>query len=321
MLTVVCASPGNRNRSRFAVQTQERCVLLPKGRSRVRLEGAISARRLHGFGNGRCGLRVDELGPRRRDRRSRRLGLGRLHLWRLDHARRDRCSGSRGCIDGGRRAFGCHRRRRLSRRCRRGRGGRLGHRRGSLRLRRFNCRRRSDLCDRRRPRRRRAAGRQQGQGIDVALRIARHAQAEVHVRLRQFDDTARADRPHHRRFSHERAARHPDGAEVDERGRVPERRLDRHRLPAGRHRPGKGHHTLRGGEHRAAAGRAKVDAAVLAACVRMRVVEQERPQHRAVDRPRPGARIGDGERTRADGQDRKSPHYSSSLPILRTRRP
>jgi hypothetical protein len=220
---------------------------------------------------------VDDLGLRRRDRRSRRHDRGRLHLGRRDHARRYRCYGTRGCVDGGRRAFGCHRRRRLSCRCRRGRGSRLGHRRGSLRLRRFSCRRGSDLCDRRRARRRPPAGRQQGQGIDVALRIARHAHAEVHVRLRQFDDTARADRSHHRRFSHERAARHPDRPEVDERRRVTGRRLDRHRLPAGRHRPGKGHHTLRGGEHRAAARRAKVDAAVLAACVRVRVVERKRP--------------------------------------------
>jgi hypothetical protein len=181
-----------------------------------------------------------------------------------------------------------------------------------------NCRG-GRLAGRRRVRR--DTRRQQGQGIDVALRIARHPGAEVHVRLRQFDHAARADRPHHRRFSHKRPARHPDRPEVDESGRISERRLDRNRLPAGRHRSGKGHHALRGGEHRAAAWRAKVDAAVLAARVGVRGVEQERPQHRAVDGPRPGACTGDGKRTRANDHDRKSPHHSSLLPILRTTRP
>src|SRR5439155_2577411 len=44
--------------------------------------------------------------------------------------------------------------------------------------------------------------------------------------------------------------------------------------------------------------------------IRVRVVERKRPQHRTVDGPRPGAGAGDRERTRADDQDRKSPHSS-----------
>jgi hypothetical protein len=108
---------------------------------------------------------------------------------------------------------------------------------------------------------------------------------------------------------------------VDERGRKAERRLDRHRPPAGRHGSGEGHDALSRSEHGAAAGRTEVDAAVLASRVGVRVIEQERPEHRAVDRPRPSTRAGDGERTRANDQDRKSPHDTSLLPILRTERP
>jgi hypothetical protein len=176
------------------------------------------------------------------------------------------------------------RRNRVDSRCGFGRRSRRHRLAGSGGVR--NCRG-GGLAGRRR--RGRDARRQQGQRIDVALRIARHTGPEVHVRLRQFDDAARADGSHHRRFSHERPARHSDRPEVDKRGRIAKRRLDRHRLPAGRHRPGKGHHALRRREHGVAAGCAEVDAAVLAARVGVRVVEQERPQHRAVHGPRPGA--------------------------------
>ena len=172
-----------------------------------------------------------------------------------------------------------------------GLGGRAGtginDRRG-CRHRRHSRRLSVHLGSRRRVRR--DARRQEGQRIDVALRIACDARAEVHVRIGQVDDPARTDCPHHRRFSHERAARHSDRPEVDERGRVSKRRLDRHRLPTRRDSSGEGHHTLYGGEHRTAAGRAKVDTSVLAARVRMRVVEPEGAQHRAVDGPRPGLR-------------------------------
>ncbi len=254
-------------------------------------------------------------------RRSGRLDRHRLQMRRFDRARRYRRFGNRGCVSG-RAVFGRRRHRCLRSRCRRGRRSRLGNERGSLRLGRFSRCRRGDVCDRRRPCCRRDARRQQGQWIDVSLRVARHPRAEVHVRLRQLDHAARPDATHNRRFPHERPARDSDRPEVDERGRIAKRRLDRHRLPTGRHRPGKGHHTLRRGEHRAATGRTQVDAAVLAARVGVRVVEHERPQHRAVDRPRPGARTRDGERTRAGDQNRKSPHVSSSsLPILRTVRP
>jgi hypothetical protein len=276
--------------------------------------------RSHGFRHVGRGLRSVDRVVRRRHRRSRRLDRTWLHMWRLDPTRRHGCFGNRGCV-GSRGMFGCDRSR-PSGGCSRSRGRRFARRWGTSRTHRFSCRRRSNVCDWRRPGcRRRDPRRQQGQGIDVALWIARDARAEVHVRIGQVDDAARTDCPHHRRFSHERAARHSDRPEVDERGRVSKRRLDRHRLPTRRNRPGEGHHALHGGEHRAAAGRAKVDTSVLAARVRVRVVESEGPQHRAVDGPGPGLRVRDGEHARANEQDCKSPHYSSLLPILRTPRP
>jgi hypothetical protein len=275
--------------------------------------------RSHGFRPVGPGLRAVDRFVRRRQRRSRRLDSTPLPMGRLDRGRPG-SFGKHGCV-GRRGMFGCHRSR-PNGGCGRSRRSRFAHRRGAFRPRGFSYRRRSNVCDGGRPaRRRRDPRRQQGQGIDVALWIARHARAEVHVRIGQVDDAARTDCPHHRRFSHERAARHSDRPEVDERRRVSKRRLDRHRLPARRNRSGEGHHTLYGSEHRAAAGRAKVDTSMLAARVRMRVVEPEGPQHRAVDGPGPGLRIRDGERTRANDQDRKSPHCSSLLPILRTPRP
>jgi hypothetical protein len=213
---------------------------------------------------------------RRGHRWSRRPDQIRPDMRRLAHARLDGCFGNRRCV-GRRGLLDCP-----GRRPSRGRSGscgsRLGHRRGAFRARRFRYRRRSNVCDGRRPGGRgRYARRQQRQGIDVTLRIARDASTEVHVRIGQVDDAARTDRPHHGRFSHEGAARHSDRPEMDERDRVPGRRLDRDGLAAGRHRPGKRNHSLRRGEHRAAARRAKVDTAVLATGVRVGVVERKRP--------------------------------------------
>ena len=273
----------------------------------------------HGFRRVEPRLRAVAGVVRRRHRRNRQLDRTRLRMRRLDRGCHG-CSGN--CRRVGRRGMlGCDRLRPSSRRSH-GHRSRFADRRGTFCPRRFCDHGRSNVCDRRRSGRwRRHAGRQQRQRIDVALRIAGHARAEVHVWIGQVDDAARTDCAHHRRFSDECAARHSDRPEVDERGRVAERRLDRHRLPTRRNRSGERHHTLYGSEHRAAARRAEVDTSVLAGRVRVRVVEPEGAQHRSVDGPRPGLRIRDGERTRANDQDCKSPHCSSLLPILRTPRP
>jgi hypothetical protein len=240
---VVLPSVG---RNAWAVRPQLRC------RHRRRRDGCSprAGRRLcliherHGRGRSRLGWDGRGLRPTRR-----RFGARDPRLDRRRRARRlDRLRA--------RPERGSSRLRRVRNRIHSRRGFGRGFWRGSRRRRLAGAggvrNRRSSRLGRRRWRRR-DARRQQGQRIDVALRIARHARPEIHVRLRQLDRAARPDTTHNRRFSHERAARHADRAEVDERGRVSKRRLDRNRLSAGWHRPGKGHHALRGGEHRAAA--------------------------------------------------------------------
>jgi hypothetical protein len=257
--------------------------------------------RSHGFRPARPSLcAVDRL-VRGRHRRSGRFDRTWLDLPRLARGRHG-CFGNRGHV-GRQRMFRCHGSR-PSGRCSCSRRSRLGHRRSTFRLHRFRCHRRRNVGDRRRPGSRRCdPGRQQSQGIDVALWIARDARAEVHVRIGQVDDAARTDGPDDRRFAHERAARYSDRPEVHQRGRVSKRRLNRHRLATRRNRSGERHDTLYGSEHSAAGWRAEVDTSVLARRVRVRVVEPEGAQHRAVDGPRPGLSVRDGERTRANDQD------------------
>jgi hypothetical protein len=263
----------------------------------------------------RHGLVRSEL---RGDRRAARLA-GR-HRGRCTNRRRGRCldslrGGARGCVYHGRsvgyrsRGFGLD-----------GVGGtHRGSRDRSRNCWSGNCGN-GGLGSRRRERHR--ARREQAQRIDVPLRIARCACAEVDVRLGQVDHATRPDRAHDRAFSHERPAHHSDRAEVNERGGVAERRLDRHRLAAGRHRPRERHGPLRRSEHTAAGRSAEIDTAMQTGRVGVRVVERKRTQHRAVDGPGPGAGVADREHTRADDQDGKSPHsFPSSLPILRTKRP
>jgi hypothetical protein len=239
-----------------------------------------------------------------RDRRSdRRCGVRRGHrrTRRLDRRIRGLRGRARGCL---------HRWRSIANGMRSGR-------------RRWNCGsgngRSLGLPGRRR--RRRRAHRQQRQRVDISLRIVCRARPEVHVWLRRVDHAARPDRPDDRALADERPAGYSDRPEVDERRGVAGRRLDRHGLAARRHRPCERDDSVRRGQHRATARSGEIDTAMLAGGVRVRVVERKRPQDRAVDRPPPGAGSGYRERTRAKDQDRKSPHSSSLLPILRTTRP
>jgi hypothetical protein len=122
------------------------------------------------------------------------------------------------------------------------------------------------------------------------------------------DDSARADAAHDRGLADDRATLHTDRAEMDERDRVAERRLDGDRLPAVRHGAGERHHSLRGREHRRAGFRSDVEPAVLPGSVRVRSIEGERPQDRAVDRPGPRLCCRDGQSEETDDQDSETPH-------------
>jgi hypothetical protein len=196
---------------------------------------------------------------------------------------------------------------------------RNGRRRGVHRLgrsarrldgRRFDQRlsRRRDL-GRRRNRRRGPRGdlgprRQQAERIHVALRIARHAHTEVHVRrvtvsTHGADDGSLAD---------ESAPLHADRSQVQKRRRVAERSLDRDGLAAARDRAREGHHPFGGRDDVRAARCAEIDAAVLPARIGVRTVERKWSKDRSVNRPGPGTCNRYGQRKAAQDHEDKSPH-------------
>jgi hypothetical protein len=163
---------------------------------------------------------------------------------------------------------------------------------------------------------------QERQRIDVALILGGHPHAEIDERLRVVDDAARADRPDNGALGDERSALDADRAEVDERGRVPERRLDRDGLAPVRHGSRESDGASRRRTHVRAGRCAQVDAAVLTARVRVRTVERERPQDGTVDRPCPGLRGRRRQEKRGERNESESAeHKASLLPDLRTERP
>lgn len=228
----------------------------------------------------------------------------------------------RGVIRGGRgrgrgRSRGTRVRRRRRRGGRRGRRGHDGSRRpcGSyMRVARLLRRGRR----RWRRRRRRVALRTTGQKperVDVALRIARHANAEVDVRARELGRAARTHRADHVALADGRATSHRDRAEVNERRRVAVAGLDREREPVRRQGAGVRHGSRCGSAHRSARGARDVDAPADAAGVWVRVIERERAENVAVDRPRPrvGSRHGCDE-CKYDEQ-RESSHRATAFVV------
>jgi hypothetical protein len=215
------------------------------------------------------------------------------------HRRRGR--GSRGRHSRGR--FGGRRRRgQRRRRCGRwrGRGSRLGRRR----------RRWHDRIRRR--------GRKKQQRVDVALRVVRTANAEVDVGHRQLGHAARPDGTHDVTFDNRDVAADGQGAEVEQRRRETALAADRERLAARRHRPGERDDAARRSDHCGSRGRADVEPAMLARGIRIRA-EAERPQHRALNGPRPAGRpSGPGERDDPDARDAFGHHRPYPLPALQT---
>jgi len=158
-----------------------------------------------------------------------------------------------------------------SRRRLRGHGSRLGGRRPDGRRRRLlgavhgfgDVRRRLGLLDWGRLRRK------ERQRVDVALRIGGHADAQMDVRLRGHGIRALADPRHHGSLVDERAFHHEDLPELEQRDREAVGGLDRHRLPAPGNEAGERDGSRRGGADVGAELAAHVDAAVLAARVRI----------------------------------------------------
>ena len=263
---------------RLARAIRDEVVVGPDGEGlRLRLAGDRSGVRGPTSSRGRPG----RLRRGRRDALRRRGGSRRLRLL-------GRAGLARGGYD---LAFGrglnCHRRRiRLNRRCL-GVGrclSRLDSRRrsnGLLRQLRYGrgLGRRGRI---RRHRRRFEARRQKQQWVDVALRVRGHAQPEV-------DERFGAGSSDHRALRDRRPTLDGDRAEVEQRGGISERRLDRDRpAPAG-NRPRERHRPVGRRSHGCPLGDADVDPPVLTARVRMRRIEGEGTQDRPVGRPRPGA--------------------------------
>ncbi|HEX3805308.1 MAG TPA: hypothetical protein VHV52_00865 [Gaiellaceae bacterium] len=121
------------------------------------------------------------------------------------------------------------------------------------------------------------------------------------VRLRVCA-VARADRADGDALADDCALQDRDGAEVRDRDRVPVGRRDRHRLARVRDRAGERHRAALGCGHRRAERPGDVDAAMLPARVRMRLVEIELLEDVAARGPCPGLRQGRGDER---GQGRK----------------
>jgi hypothetical protein len=244
-----------------------------RGRRRLRKSGC---RRIDGLGSGVRDR--GRIGSRRSRRRRLRRGDGRRIRRR---ARRRSCDAGLGC---------------------RGRHG--GNDRSRWRgLRRSRERRRQ---------RRRRARRQQGQRVDVALPLRRHADPEVHGRIGRVGRWP--DRSDRRTLGDDGTAGDGDRAEVNERDRVAVRRRDRHGPAAVRDGAREGDGSARGRHDVVADRPAHVDASVLAARIRLCRIEDERAEQRARRRPRPGARRRRSAERQCKGEQQRTAHRSP--PVL-----
>ena len=285
----------------------------PRGDARLHRARRSLAPDRHANGARSRALPVD--GSRRRgdladdaDERRRRLcgaGVAARPICRRGGLRRSRSrSGSRdGC--GNRSLSGRRRGRSRRRRCRRSRGCRRSDR--------CRCGRRRRRRDR--SRRRGRARRQEAERVDIALVLRGDPDTEVDVGLRQLGVATRPDGADDSPLRERSTLLDRDRAEVRERDGIAVERRDRDALAGRRNGAGEGDDARRGREDRRPCLAADVDAAVLPGRVRVRGVERERLQHRAVDRPRPRLRGGHenecGERRREKDAQCASPPWSS----------
>ena len=145
--------------------------------------------------------------------------------------------------------------------------------------------------------------REQRQRIDVALLLRRRADAEVQEG--RLVTPGRTRRRNLLPLAHSRSPRDGERAEVQQRGAVPRCGLDRERLAAVRHGPGKRHDAV-GRSANGCPGRdLDIDAPVLPGRIRTGGVERERAQNRPVDGPGPRVR-GSRQGERAQKQDGES---------------
>jgi hypothetical protein len=182
-------------------------------------------------------------------------------------------------------------------------GRRYGHRHGHGRRRRSD--RFDDRVTRRRRRRRRRPGGEQRKRVEVPIWVGGQSDAEVDVRLGSFRLAARADRPHDLPLADRRPGRQGDRSQVHEGDRVAVLGADRQTEPLARQPAGEGDDPRGRSAHLGARRSADVDAAVLAARVRV-VPQDERTQHRPLDRPAPRSRarsVGEGDQQHSRHSD------------------
>jgi hypothetical protein len=127
---------------------------------------------------------------------------------------------------------------------------------------------------------------QERERVEVALLVDGAPHAQVHVRVARRCVGALADRAEARTLSHLVATLDCDRAELQQRHGVAVARADRQRATSRRNGAGEGDGPCHGCAHRLADDAAHVDPAMLPCGVRVRP-EDERSQHRPVDRPRP----------------------------------
>jgi hypothetical protein len=149
-------------------------------------------------------------------------------------------------------------------------------------------------------------GWKQRERVEVTVRVGGLANPEVHVRDRPLRFAARTDRPHDVTLGDRSSDGQTDRAEVDERDGVTVCGPDRQTETRMRKRAREGDEAVRRRAHVRPHRRTDVDAAMLAARVRI-VPRDERPQHRPVDRPGPGVRVGDVSK-RDDDEGREDQH-------------
>ena len=113
--------------------------------------------------------------------------------------------------------------------------------------------------------------REEPERVDVALRVGRNADAEVHVRAGVLGVAARPEHADGLALGDEDAAPHGGFTEVKERDRVSVVRPDRDRAPASGHRPGEADGSTGGRAHGRAVDPADVHAAVKPRPVRVAV--------------------------------------------------
>ena len=152
------------------------------------------------------------------------------------------------------------------------------------------CRARRDRCGRG-GRTGGNARRQKRERVEIALIVGRQSDAEVHIRLSEVDRSARPDCPDCRRLGHALTSLDRDRAEMEECRRVTVSCLDRHGLASVRNRACERHDPSRRRKHGRIGWSAEIDTAMLTSRIGVRVVERERSQDGAVDRPRPRSRL------------------------------